>query len=191
MLNNSASTSYTATSISSSLPVKRMHGASLTEADRENMRSQMKPLPLYSDIGDNLPDLHPSHHDNSFIRRHNVYIYSPNNSRVNLSSHSEFEYCQCFMHTTDKPDYVEARLFMRQRWATNTNRQTNTKSEILILNHVSFLEISDLKNKALFQFYCVTANLQFPSRPTWNSCDFSFSLRWQQFINTKTHSSKG
>lgn len=112
----------------------------------------MKPLPLYSDIGDNFPDLHPSHHDNSFIWRSNVYIYiySPNSSRVNLSSHSEFEYCQCFMHTADKRDYVEACVFMRQRWATNTNRQTNTKSEILKLNHGSFLETTDLKNKALF-----------------------------------------
>lgn len=89
---------------------------SLAEADGTRWAHPMKPLPLYSDIRDNLAELHPSLHDNSFIRRRNVYIqYIPPTTPLNLS-----EYCWCFMHTTDKPDYVEACLW--EQGLTNTKR---------------------------------------------------------------------
>lgn len=144
MLNNSASRSYTATSIPVPLPAKPMHGASLTEADRENMRSRNETTPSlqwYRRQFTRAPSITPRQRIH-MVALHS--IYSPNNSRVNLSSHSEFAYCQCFMHTTDKPDYVEARLFMRQRWTTNAKRQTNTKRQILKQNHGSFLETTDI-----------------------------------------------
>lgn len=84
-VHNSAASSHTVTSIPASLPVKQTCGASLTKADSNTWGHRMKPLPLYSDIGDNLAELHPSHHDNSFIWRRNVYIqYIPPITPLNL-----------------------------------------------------------------------------------------------------------